>query len=327
MEGLGLPTTCQRLGVNFMGCFGALSGIKTARAFAAERYTSTALSHHHSQLSPPTATQLSRTFLSALSSVSPRHVVVLVCCELCSLHMQLDARIDNMVGSALFSDGASAVVICQPSPSSPHPPLFELHHSHSLIIPNTQVSTSNSPSNTAPSPNAGQSLTCSTPLLSSQSMMAWELTNSGMSIGLGREIPQQIYSAIDDFTVGLMRQTEAWGVEYAAMKWCLHPGGPMIIQAIVDRLGLKGDEGGVKEVWDVLRSYGNMSSATLIFVLDAMRKQVSPVIHTSPQQLEVVKALRSSLSCDVSVWLSATGAVMCRVCVGRGCPRWPSVLA
>ncbi len=51
-----------------------------------------------------------------------------------------------------------------------------------------------------------------------ESMMAWELTNSGMSIGLGREIPQQIYSAIDDFALGLMRGSDAFGVEYADMR-------------------------------------------------------------------------------------------------------------
>ena len=184
--------------------------------------------------------------------LSPRHVVLLVCCELCSLHMQLDARVDNMVGSALFSDGAAAVIITQPSPSTtPNLPLFELHHSHSLIIPHTQQ------------------------------MMAWELTNTGMSIGLGRDIPSAIYSAIDDFAVGLMRGSDdAWGVEYTRMAWALHPGGPMIIQAICDRLGLKGDERGVQEGWDVLRRFGNMSSATLLFVLHEMRKQVRPALTT-----------------------------------------------
>ena len=179
-------------------------------------------------------------------------MVLLVCCELCSLHMQLDGRVDNMVGSALFSDGASSLIVTQPSPSTcPKPPLFELHRSHSLIIPNTQQ------------------------------MMAWELTNTGMSIGLGRDIPTAIYAAIDDFAVGLMKGSEdAWGVEYGQMAWALHPGGPMIIQAICDRLGLKGEERGVKEGWDVLRRYGNMSSATLIFVLHEMRKQVQRTPHT-----------------------------------------------
>ena len=123
-----------------------------------------------------------------------------------------------------------------------------------------------------------------------------------MAIGLGREIPTAIYSAIDDFALGLMRGSDdAFGVPYAAMRWALHPGGPMIIQAICDRLGLGADDAGVRDAWSVLRRYGNMSSATvstlrthplqhtsagrsrccvcavrvrqLIFVLDEMRKE------------------------------------------------------
>ena len=166
--------------------------------------------------------------------------------------MQLDSRVDNLVGSALFADGAAAVIIAQPNSSSqqralhPRPPLFELHQSSSLIVPKTG------------------------------DLMAWELGNSGMRIGLGREIPSAIYAAIDAFAVQLMRGSEhAYGVQYADMRWCLHPGGPMIIQAICDRLGLRQDVPGLQQVWSVLRQYGNMSSATLLFVLDEMRKQVS----------------------------------------------------
>ena len=219
MERCGLPAQCQRLSVQFMGCFGALSGLKAARAFAAERSS---------------------------------NVVLLVCCELCSLHMQLDARVDNMVGSALFADGASAIVVAQPhsasaasaaAPLHPRAPLYELHHSTSLVIPDTA------------------------------DMMAWELSNSGLVIGLGREIPTAIYAAIEQFASLLLSpHPQARRVAYSDMRWALHPGGPMIIQAICERLGLA--EGSVEEVWSVLRRYGNMSSATLLFVLDEMRKKV-----------------------------------------------------
>ena len=258
MRACGLSEQCQRLSIQFMGCFGALSGMKTARAFAAEKST---------------------------------NVVLLVCCELCSLHMQLDARVDNMVGSALFADGASAVIIAQPSPPTvaassssssaalhPNPPLYELHHSTSLIIPNTE------------------------------DMMAWELTNSGMSIGLGREIPTAIYTAIEDFATLLLQPSHtAKHVPYTAMHWCLHPGGPMIIQAICDRLGL--GSGDVEEVWSVLRRYGNMSSATILFVLDEMRKKVHMQTHTQTTQ----QPLRLTHCCACSS--TPAHFVCCSFCV------------
>ena len=70
MHGLGLAESTQRLGVNFMGCFGTLSGLKTAKALAAE-------------------------------NINNR--VLMVCCELCSLHMQLSDVPDSLVASAVSS--------------------------------------------------------------------------------------------------------------------------------------------------------------------------------------------------------------------------------
>jgi len=165
--------------------------------------------------------------------------------------MQLDDRIDNLVGSALFGDGAGAMIIGQAAGNEN--PIYELHESHSLIIPNTG------------------------------SMMAWDLTATGMAIGLGKEIPTAIYSSIDDFAYQLMEiNKEAFNIDYSEMKWAIHPGGPMIIEAIAQRLGITNES--IDEVWSVLRNYGNMSSATLIFVLNEMRKKVRNSFSFSSNQ-------------------------------------------
>jgi len=207
LSGLGLSSDTQRLSVTFMGCFGALSGMKAARAFAME---------------------------------SPHHRVLLVCTELCSLHMQLDDRIDNLVGSALFADGSAAMIIGA-YPREGETPIFEMHGNGSYIIENTK------------------------------DMMAWELTMSGMSIGLGKEIPDQIYRYIDSFSASMLCHTEAQDVKFDECIWALHPGGPMILTAIADRLGLSSIHTAAS--WKVLRQYGNMSSATLIFVLAEIARQ------------------------------------------------------
>ena len=112
-----------------MGCFGTCAGMNAARALAMER--------------------------------SGNRVLV-VCTELCSLHMQLDDRVDNLVGSAIFSDGSGAFIVGA-DPLASERPLFEIHQNASIIIPNTL------------------------------DMMAWELTSTGMAIGLGKEIPSAIY--------------------------------------------------------------------------------------------------------------------------------------
>jgi predicted naringenin-chalcone synthase/acyl-CoA synthetase (AMP-forming)/AMP-acid ligase II len=160
LQGLGLRRNTQRMAVTFMGCFGALSGMKAARAFAAE---------------------------------SPRHRVLLVCTELCSLHMQLDDRADNLVGSALFSDGSAAMLVGQSLRGREHP-LFEMHGNGSVIIDDTL------------------------------DMMKWELTSSGMVIGLGKDIPLHIYKHIEQFCRELLHRSQADGVPYEQCLWALHPG-------------------------------------------------------------------------------------------------------
>lgn len=102
-------------------------------------------------------------------------------------------------------------------------------------------------------------------------MMAWELTSTGMSIGLGKEIPDQIYQYIDSFSADMLSDTEAQDAKFTECIWALHPGGPMILTAISDRLGLSSIH--TSSSWNVLRKYGNMSSATLIFVLSEILQQ------------------------------------------------------
>jgi predicted naringenin-chalcone synthase len=101
-------------------------------------------------------------------------------------------------------------------------------------------------------------------------MMAWDLTASGMVIGLGKEIPLQIFNHIRPFSADLLAPAGR-GVGFGDCVWALHPGGPLILRAIIDALDI--DEQLTKASWDVLRDNGNMSSATLVFVLDAIRKE------------------------------------------------------
>jgi len=203
MTRLGLQPNVERLGLVYMGCFGAVSGIKTAKAIAAE---------------------------------SAANRVLVVCCELCSLHMQFNSVIDNLIASALFSDGAGAIVMGS-QPRAGERSVYEVHHTASVVIPDTTE------------------------------MMKWELSSTGMIIGLSKEIPKALYGHMAPF----VRELLGPDVHPRDCRWAVHPGGPMIVQATMEVVGLKSDD--AKATWDVLRDYGNMSSATLIFVLDALRKQ------------------------------------------------------
>jgi predicted naringenin-chalcone synthase len=225
MTGLGLPKTTQRLAVQFMGCFGALSGMKTARAFAAERYQYNSNPYQQSGKSsvlissPYVASQSTESCSACMHGTVQlahavgectdrqdaalcgwRQLLVLISslwlsfsifCHLCSLSQ--DARVDNLVGSALFSDGSGALVIGS-NPQPPQRALFLMHGNASVIVDDTL------------------------------DMMSWELTSTGMTIGLGKEIPAHIYKHIDAFARELLDGTEAQGVPYDKSLWALHPG-------------------------------------------------------------------------------------------------------
>lgn len=100
VDRLKLPRHVERLGVNFMGCYGAFKGLAVARALAEQ---------------------------------DPAHRVLLVCTELCSLHFQEEMSKEALVSNSLFADGAGAAVVgC--APKKDETPLFSLRGSASLAL-------------------------------------------------------------------------------------------------------------------------------------------------------------------------------------------------
>lgn len=193
------PSVC-RLGVNFMGCFGAFKGLAVANAFATE---------------------------------NPKHRVLLVCVELCSLHFQKDQDLETMVANSLFSDGASAVVIgAQPQPHERS--LWQIKNFHSLGLENTQEK------------------------------MSWEASDQGFMMRLSPQVPVIIKKHIQSFVSALLKTFAS----QEDCSWAVHPGGKAIVQAVEQALKLKSVQ--TKASWDTLADYGNMSSATLLFVLQRL---------------------------------------------------------
>ncbi|SCA64233.1 hypothetical protein SCG7086_CW_00010 [Chlamydiales bacterium SCGC AG-110-P3] len=97
---LGLSRNVERLGINFMGCFGAFKGIAIAKALAME---------------------------------NANHRILVVCTELCSLHFQEDQNTDTMVANSIFADGAAAVIVGV-EPRKGEKPLFEIHNQGSAAL-------------------------------------------------------------------------------------------------------------------------------------------------------------------------------------------------
>jgi alkylresorcinol/alkylpyrone synthase len=103
-------------------------------------------------------------------------------------------------------------------------------------------------------------------------MMGWEVSEKGFRIVLSREVPNLIRKNlahdVDEF-LGERGHTRA-----DIGSWVLHTGGPKILEATAEALGLKNGELDVS--WDCLRKTGNLSSASVLVVLEEVMKNRRP---------------------------------------------------
>ena len=199
---LGLQEDVQRFHLGFMGCFAAFPALKMAKAFC---------------------------------EADPQAVVLVVCLELCTLHLQLDDNSDSLLSASLFADGAGAVLVSARLPQNPE---------HSLQIK--------------------QLASRLTPI--GEADMAWTLGDHGFDIVLSSYVPEIIGSNIREAIAPLL---DSYGLDLEHIdRWAVHPGGRAIVDKVQQALQLS-DEA-VADSRAVLHDYGNMSSATVLFVLEAM---------------------------------------------------------
>lgn len=93
--------------------------------------------------------------------------------------------------------------------------------------------------------------------------MSWRLSSTGFLMTLSGYIPD----LIDEDFEGLVDRAlqKAGQPRESVGHWCIHPGGRKILEVIARKMGLAGPA--LDDSYEVLREYGNMSSATLLFVL------------------------------------------------------------
>jgi predicted naringenin-chalcone synthase len=195
MELMDLDKNIFRTSVNFMGCYAAIHALKLA---------------------------------DALCKSDTRAKVLIVCTELCTLHFQREATIDNITSSLLFGDGCAAVLVFNNSSTG-----IEIAGFYSEVIPKGKRD------------------------------MAWELSSSGFLMTLSGYVPELIE---EDFLFVVTRALAPYGIKAGDIQhWCIHPGGKKILEAIEHSLGITKEN--LKLSYDVLANYGNMSSATILFVL------------------------------------------------------------
>jgi alkylresorcinol/alkylpyrone synthase len=174
----------------------------------------------------------------------PEQVAVILAVELCSLTLQRqDMSMANLISSGLFGDGAAAVVVAGSNSGLRGPKILD---TRSVFYPDTEE------------------------------MMGWNVSEKGFRIVLSPEVPElirrQLGSDVDRFLADLGHSKRDVG------SWIMHTGGPKVLQATASALGLEGSE--LAASWCCLQRTGNLSSASVLVVLEEVMKNRRPTPGT-----------------------------------------------
>jgi alkylresorcinol/alkylpyrone synthase len=175
----------------------------------------------------------------------PSQAAALVSVELCSLTLQReDLSVANLISSGLFADGSAAVIVTgaefESSGSEISGP--KILATRSVFYPGTEE------------------------------MMGWNISEKGFRIVLSTEVPNLIRQ-------NLGRDVDAFLADNGYRRgdlqsWVLHTGGPKVLEACATALGLH--DGQLDASWDCLRKVGNLSSASVLVVLEDVIKHRRP---------------------------------------------------
>lgn len=206
IKGLGLPASTGRTHVGFMGCQGALNGLRVA---------------------------------DALARRDDGRAVLLVAAELCSLHYQYGFDPDQTVANALFADGAAAAVVGFREEGSG----WRIAANGAWLLPECEDA------------------------------MTWRIGDHGFLMTLSARVPDLI-------ATHLRPALTAWLDQHSLTledirTWAIHPGGPRILSAASEALGLPAEATNVSR--EVLAECGNMSSPTILFILHRLRRAAAPL--------------------------------------------------
>ncbi|GAA1510193.1 type III polyketide synthase [Kribbella lupini] len=161
----------------------------------------------------------------------PEHVAVLLSVELCSLTLQRDdSSLPNLVGGALFGDGAAAVVMTG-----------------------------------ADRPAAGPSVVATRSRLypDSERVMGWDVGSGGFRIVLGADVPEVVRKYLGGDVRDFLGSRGLTVPEIGT--WVSHPGGPKVLEAVAETLSLR--PGALDLTWKSLDAVGNLSSSSVLHVL------------------------------------------------------------
>jgi len=170
----------------------------------------------------------------------PDQVAALVSVELCSLTLQKkDLSVANLISSGLFGDGAAAVLVAGANFEQPGP---EIVATRSTFYPDTE------------------------------DVMGWDISEKGFQIVFSVSVPDVIREHLGKDVDAFLAEHEL--TRQSIGSWIMHTGGPKVLEACQDAIGV-GREA-LQLSWDCLRKTGNLSSASVLCVLEEVLKRQRP---------------------------------------------------
>jgi len=174
----------------------------------------------------------------------PSQIAVLLSVELCSLTWQRnDLTRANIISTGLFGDGAAAVVIAGEDVDLEGPRVVA---SESVFYSGTER------------------------------LMGWDITHDGLRVVLSPEVPQIVLDHIGRDTDNFLSKFNLTRKDIGL--WIMHTGGPKILEAMAQSLEIPREA--LEHSWRWLRKVGNLSSASVLVVLDDIMKNARPPAGT-----------------------------------------------
>ncbi|GAB2272751.1 hypothetical protein Dimus_007570 [Dionaea muscipula] len=215
---LGLRNDVGRIMLYFLGCYGGVTGLRVAKDIA--------------ENNPGSRVLLTTSETTILGFRPPNK-----------------ARPYDLVGAALFGDGAAAIVIGTDPIPDKESPFMELNYAIQQFLPGTH------------------------------NVIDGCLTEEGINFKLGRDLPQKIEDNIEEFCKKLMSKAKDGTAlkNYNDLFWAVHPGGPAILNRVETTLGLTSEK--LECSRRALMDYGNVSSNTIFYVMENMREETKKKVE------------------------------------------------
>jgi alkylresorcinol/alkylpyrone synthase len=170
----------------------------------------------------------------------PDQAAALISVELCSLTWQRDdLSVANLISSALFGDGAAAVIVAGANLKTGGP---EVLASCSSFYPNTE------------------------------DVMGWDISEKGFRIVLSPSVPDMVFQHLADDVDGFLKSNNLTKADIHS--WIMHTGGPKVLAATAEALQLP--KGALDASWEALRNVGNLTSASVLVVLESYIRERRP---------------------------------------------------